>query len=358
MLKLRAASPATAAGFTLIEFMIAMTLSLLVLAALTAAFVANSRSRTEIERANEQMENGRFALQIMSDDLETAGYLSHFNPRNAPALTVGFPNVGDLPNPCFATEASLSATMLMHIQGFDDLPATLEDDGIADEANDLDECDFLGDFKAGTDIVVVRRTATCVAGTANCALVAGAPYFQAALCAAELDPLIPTDHFRLLVAPSANLNRRPRSCAGTADLRQYLTHIYFIANNDEAGDGIPTLKRAELVAATGDPKDDFSVVALARGIEDFQIEYGVDNAGADGAPDAFIAAPANVGAWRDVMTVRLHVLARNTEPTRDHVDTKQYVLAQKAPVTPGGPYKRHVYQTTVRLNNPAGRREQ
>ena len=41
-----------ARGFTIIEFMIAMTLSLLVLAALTATFVANSRSRTEIEKAN------------------------------------------------------------------------------------------------------------------------------------------------------------------------------------------------------------------------------------------------------------------------------------------------------------------
>src|SRR5689334_19544141 len=66
-------------GFTIIEFMIAMTLSLLVLAALTAAFVSSSRSRTEIEKANEQIENGRFALQILTDDLEMAGFLSSFD---------------------------------------------------------------------------------------------------------------------------------------------------------------------------------------------------------------------------------------------------------------------------------------
>lgn len=354
MLTLHRTPPARLAGFTLIEFMIAITLSLLVLAALTAAFVANSRSRAEIEKANEQMESGRFALQILTDDLETAGFLSHFNPRNAPTLPVP----ASIPNPCAASVADLNATMLMHIQGFDDLPSTLEDDGIGDESNDLDECTFLADFKAGTDIVVVRRTATCEAGTANCALVAGAPYFQASLCSAQLDPLTPTEHFRLLVAPSGNLNRLSRTCNANAALRQYLTHIYFIANNDQAGDGIPTLKRAELVAATGVPADDFTVVPLARGIEDFQIEYGVDDVGADGAPDDFVSDPGSVTAWRDVMTVRLHVLARNTEPTRDYLDTKEYTLAQNAPVKFNDAFKRHVYQTTVRLNNPAGRREQ
>lgn len=355
MLTLRPVPPARLAGFTLIEFMIAITLSLLVLSALTAAFVANSRSRAEIEKANEQMESGRFALQILTDDLETAGFLSHFNPRNASPLP-GVP--AQIPNPCAASVADLNAAFMMHIQGFDDLPSTLEDDGIGDEANDLDECTFLADFKAGTDIVVVRRTATCEAGTTNCALVNGAPYFQASLCSTQLDPLTPTEHFRLLVAPSGNLNRLARTCVGNAALRQYLTHIYFVANNDQAGDGIPTLKRAELVAATGGPAVDFTVVPLARGIEDLQLEYGVDDVGADGAPDNFIASPASVTAWRDVMTVRLHVLARNTEPTRDYLDTKQYALAQNAPVTFNDAYKRHVYQTTVRLNNPAGRREQ
>jgi type IV pilus assembly protein PilW len=375
-----------ARGFTIIEFMIAITLSLLVLAALTAAFVASSHSRTEIERANEQIENGRFALQILIDDLETAGFFSHLDIDLALTADTPMPVPAAKPNPCSAALADLRAALPMHIQGYDSLAAL---DG------DLDDC--LADFKPGTDIVVVRRTATCVGGTANCALVAGAPYFQASLCATELGSLINSEYFRLDTT-IGNLNRTQRDCATRAERRQYLTHIYFIANNDVAGDNVPTLKRAEL--GHSDNPAGFTIVPLAHGIEDLQIEYGIDADGAliggDGTPDVYLSNPdlpdldangavtATYGGgcaahaakciqnWRNVVAMRLNVLARNSTTTRDHVETKVYTLglnddgssrcaldsdADGTCESFGDGFKRHVYQTSVRLNNPAGRRE-
>ncbi len=365
-------------GFTLIEFMIAMTLSLLVLAALTATFVANSRSRTEIEKANEQIENGRFALQILSDDLEMAGFLSHLDIDLAVAADTPMPIPGAKPNPCAVTLASLRAALPMHLQGYNDLSAL---------DSDLDDC--LTDFKAGTDIVVIRRVATCVGGSANCAMVAGAPYFQAALCDTQLGSLNYADYFRLETTV-ANLNRTNRNCTTTAQRRQFLVHIYFIANNDLAGDNVPTLKRAELGATGGAIA--FTIVPLAHGIEDLQVEYGIDTTG-DGAPDAFTSsgdtydAPgggagpfANCAAhaaecianWRNTVAIRMNLLARNTSVTRDYVDSKVYILGANDDGTErcardtdddgtceafNNGYKRHVYQTSVRLNNPAGRRE-
>lgn len=384
-----ASKPGT--GFTIIEFMIAITLSLLVLAALTAAFVASSRSRTEIERANEQMENGRFALQILIDDLETAGFLSNLDidlALNADINRITPPAAK--PNPCAASLANLRAALAMHIQGYDSLAAL---------DSDLDDC--LADYKGGTDIVVVRRTATCVGNTANCAMVASAPYFQASLCETQLESLDATQYYRLETTVG-NLNRTKRDCVTLADRRQYLTHIYFVANNDQAGDGIPTLKRAELVQATGTPGTDFAIVALAHGIQDLQVEYGIDTDGAliggDGTPDVFTTDPdladydaagaatatfADCAAhaaqciqnWRNVVAVRLSILARNSVESRDHVETKIYTLGfnddgtsrcahDEVPVggdgtceTFGDGFKRHVYQTSVRLNNPAGRRD-
>jgi len=362
-------------GFTIIEFMIAMTLSLLVLSALTATFVANSRSRAEVEKANEQMENGRFALQILSDDLEMSGFLSRFDIDLALAADTKMPIPGAKPNPCSATLADLRAALPMHIQGYNDLSVL---------SSDLDDC--LSDFKPGTDIVVVRRVATCVGGTANCAFVANAPYFQAALCETQLGSLNYVDYFRLETT-LGNLNRTNRNCATLAEQRQFLVHIYFIAGNDQAGDGVPTLKRAELGAGPA-----FTIVPLAHGIEDLQLEYGIDSTG-DGAPDAFTAsadtydAPGGASGpfatcaahvsecidnWRNVVAVRMNLLSRNSSETRDHTDTKVYILGTKDDGTSrcakdtnadgtceafGGGYKRHVYQTSVRLANPAGRRE-
>lgn len=370
-----------AAGFTIIEFMIAITLSLLVLAALTAAFVASSRSRAEIEKANEQIENGRFALQILTDDVEMAGFLSSFDIDLALAADTPLALPNAKPNPCSAVLADLRAALPMHIQGYDSLAAL---------DSNLDDC--LSDFKAGTDIVVIRRTATCVGGAANCALVAGAPYFQASLCETQLESLNASEYFRLDTT-AANLNRTRRNCTATADRRQYLVHVYYIANDDVAGDGIPTLKRAEL-GNSANPGG-FTVVPLAHGIQDLQIDYGIDN-DIDGAPDTFTSDPDTYDApggaagphadcaahatecianWRNVVSLRLNVLARNSSESRDHTDTKVYVLGMNDDGTDrcardevplggdgtceafGDRYKRHVYQTSVRLNNPAGRRE-
>ena len=202
-------------GFTIIEFMIAMTLSLLVLAALTTAFVASSRSRAEIEKANEQIENGRFALQILTDDLEMAGFLSSFDIDLALTADTPMPIPGAKPNPCAASLANLRAGLPMHVQGYDSLAAL---------DSNLDDC--LADFKAGTDIVVVRRTATCVGGAANCAPNpgSGAPFFQAALCETQLESLDASQYYRLETS-TANMNRTRRDCVTTADRRQYLVHI-------------------------------------------------------------------------------------------------------------------------------------
>src|SRR5262249_62300030 len=92
------------------------------------------------------------------------------------------------------------------------------------------------------------------------------------------------------------LTKHKKDCATAADLRRFVTRIYFIANNDNPGDGIPTLKRSELIGA-GAPcavpgANCFSVVPLVGGIENMQLEYGLDtNAIPDGAPDVFTADP-------------------------------------------------------------------
>jgi type IV pilus assembly protein PilW len=59
----------------------------------------------------------------------------------------------------------------------------------------------------------------------------------------------------------------------------------------------------------------------------------------------------------NVVAVKLHVLARNLEPTAGHVDAKSYTLGPLAVAAADDAYKRHVFSTTVRLVNPSSRRE-
>ena len=339
-----------AGGFSIVELMVALAIGGFIMLLLAAVFFTSSVTRKESERAARQIENGRYAMQILSEDIKHAGYLGEFNPS-----VLATP--GTTPNPCLTTVADLNAALPVHIQGYDG------GSGLTTECTTL-----LADRRTGTDVVVVRRTSTCVVGAAGCdATLSGAPYFQASLCGSgtELASTTATDYFVLDVS-TGTFGKHKKDCAATAGLRRYLTHIYFITNNDVSGDGIPTLKRADLGAGS------FSIVPLVEGVENLQIEYGVDTDN-DGTPDTFTADPDAltyagcatapcVVTWRNVMAVRVNILARNTEATQGYVDSKVYTLGKKANGTDNtfGAYndsiKRHAYDGQVRINNVSARR--
>ncbi len=331
-------------GFSLIELMVAITISLIILAALTVMFVTSSRAREEITRANQQIENGRYAMQVLADDLRLAGYYGGFDPRpdNPDSIFATDP-----PNPCITTLAALKANLILHVQGYD------EGAGITTECNAA-----LTNRKAGTDVVVIRRVSTCKAGPitdTDCSSLAGHYYFQASHCSTQLnaasavDPYAADTNAYILAvgATNAAFNRTRKECdlADPADIRRLITHIYYIdegSYTDADGRDIPTLVRAELKGANFNTR-----TPLAEGIEQMELQYrNVDNDYID--PDTAIAAD-----WRSVTAAELYLLARSTDPSPGHTDTKTYTLGTDT-FTPGDTYKRHVFQTNVLLSNPAG----
>ena len=334
-------------GYTIIELMIAITISLIILASLVSIFANNSRTRAEIERANQQTENGRYALQLITDDLHNAGYFAEFNP--AP-----LPTPGTKPDPCDTSVAGLNGALPLAVQGYD---------------NGAGAPGCLVDVRAGTDILVVRHASTCAVGSAGCDInVPNAAYFQTSGCNSptELASGNPATYY-VLDTNAASFTLHKKDCATLANQYQYRTNIYFVANNDNAGDGIPTLKRAEL----GLGGNTFSIVPLVEGIENLQIEYGLDTtitgtpAVYNANPDTYSGCAATpaicVGYWRNVVAAKINVLARNTTITQGYVDNKVYALGLNADGTVNtvGPfndaYKRHANESVVKLNNPAGR---
>ncbi len=81
-----------------------------------------------------------------------------------------------------------------------------------------------------------------------------------------------------------------------------------------------------------------------------------------GTPNRYetAAGVADTSEWTNVVGVRLYLLVRSTQ----HVGSsagKNYVLGEASPVAvadPGDGFSRHVFTTTVRLVNPAGRKEE
>lgn len=318
-------TPNKQGGLSLVELMIAVALGLMILSGVLAIFANSNRIRGEIEKSSRQIENGRYAMQLLKNDLQAAGYLGEYVPPNAAP--------GVLPDICATDAASIEAGMRFHVQGND---------------NYLGGLACLQDVKDNTDVLVVRHAAACSSANpleAGCDdIVAGAPYLQTSGCA--------TDGISYkLSKDTGELTLRKVGCTNSANIRRFRTHIYFIANNNIGSDGVPTLKRAELGAGQ------FVIVPLVEGIENMQITYGIDNTN-DGVPDdTYTTAPTTVADWWNTMAVKVDLLSRNESTSTGYTDQKTYTLGDNTfgPYNDG--YRRHVYSAATKLENPAGRRE-
>jgi prepilin-type N-terminal cleavage/methylation domain-containing protein len=169
----------SAAGFTLIELMISMTISVLMLTAMVGSLVSTSRNNVEMQKTNGLIENGRFTLQLLQNDLVHAGfwggYVPQFDDLSFPAAPSDVPTV--VPDLCqpYANWNSpyRSALVGIAVQSAEALPAGLG-------------CIAPLSQRPGTDVLAVRHVETCVPGEGTCeADVAGRLYFQSSRCKAE-----------------------------------------------------------------------------------------------------------------------------------------------------------------------------
>src|SRR4051812_44985036 len=97
-------------GFTLIEMMIAITISLLLMVAMAQVLYNITRTNTEMAKTNSQIENGRFAIQLLQNDVGHGGFWGGYVPQHdnqtstaTPALTSAGGSVPTaVPDPCLA----------------------------------------------------------------------------------------------------------------------------------------------------------------------------------------------------------------------------------------------------------------
>jgi type IV pilus assembly protein PilW len=394
-----AATSRSQQGLSLIELMIAITLGMLVVAALLALFLNITRTNSEMAKANRQIENGRFAIQLLQNNIVHAGFWGAYVPPfdNLTSTATGEVPTA-IPDPCVAVSgwnaAYVTNLLGIPVQGYGSTPPS----GTGCVTN------FATDRAANTDVLVVRHAETCLPGIGNCEPYdANEIYFQAALCALE------GSAYRFASGSDIDANSlHKKDCVGTAgppvvittpgtaaDKRKFVSNIYHVRNYPgTASDGvpIPTLMRSSF-----NTDKHLAVQPLIEGIEAFRVEYLIDNTNpclavdytqpiarvnpstcavdadvtkntlpsnrGDGIPDSVCYADTcTLGQLMNVVAVKLHVLARSLEPTPGYLDSKTYTLGDLT-INAGTMsaaqqrYKRHVFSTTVRLTNISGRRE-
>jgi type IV pilus assembly protein PilW len=335
------------AGFTLVEMMIAMTIGLFLLVGMASLTASHSLSSKELEKTSRQIESARYAMQVIGDDVTLAGFYGTFMPKGAAIAT---------PDPCATSVGNL---------GFDSTttPITLPAPAYGYVPGAVPPT-CLTNVAPNTGIVVVRRASSVAIGVG--AAVPGETYLQAAQCNSDPKAFV-------IDSNTASFTLHLKDCGSLAPIRKYMVRTYYVSScnvcSGPKADTTPTLKVAELVGGA------ISITPLSEGIQDLEADYGVDLDN-DGAVDCYVGNPgvdntttcaawasapgwtAGLQNWGNVVTVRLHVLGRNTESSANWVDGRTYDMGLAGTVGPfNDPFKRHAYRAVLRIANVAGMRE-
>lgn len=313
-------------GYGLVELMVALAIGLFISGAVVSLFVTSKSSYRAQEGVDAVLENGRYAIRALADDVRLAGYVGvtydpiKVSPQIYAATAVtgaceaNWVNIGQ---PIFGLNASAAS-------------------GTGSNAGaTFTDCIPAADYKLGTDILVLRHAE----GQAATALAANTLYLLT-----ELDR---GSFFVGTTAPAAETN--------PSAIHEMNIHVYYIRPwATTAGDGIPTLVRETLIAGP-------AMVAqpLVEGIESMQISYGVDTTSpGDKVVDRYYPASSLSTVttvspnWTQVVAVRIELLVRT--PLSDGGfanDTNSYTLGDVAIPAANDRFRRGVYSTTVMLRN-------
>lgn len=313
-------------GVSLIELMIAMVLALVLSAAVITVFANNRHSFNQGENSQRMQDDARHALREITYELSMAGHYGDLlNPREVipdAALSLST-DCGPAGSPKWMYQPVVVGT------GQSLSVAILDNATSANVAANF-SCIGGAEFQDGTDVVSIKRV---VGGRAGAVLTGGKVYLRTNGLVGLLfeEPLGGAPS---IVVPVPNT------------VWEYRPSVYYIRNfSYVADDGIPALCKKVLSGAT----PGMITECLATGIENLQIEYGIDTTG-DSYANVYLPNPAIVDL-QAVVSARVSLLARTAEIDTRYDNEKTFSMSNAAPYTPADSFHRRVVSMTVSIQN-------
>lgn len=312
-------------GFTVVELMIAVTLSMLLGLAIVTVFVNNTHSFDQDDNIARMQDDARHALREIAFDIGMAGNYAELHmpdavlPDGALAIGADCGPSGEV-NWMYRTVEAGTGNSLSLIA---------IDNATSATASAAHTCFQSGELLEGTDIVSIKR----VAGGSTAAPVATNVYLKTNGTVGVLyNGPAPTAPPVAVGAPLADWEYRPS--------------IYYIRQFANApGDNIPTLCKKSLRG----PGPGMTTECLATGIENLQIEYGIDTSD-DGHPNVFMTNPT-LADMQSVVSARIFLVARTTEIDTRYTNNKTYSVSNAPNFSPGDSFHRRVFSTSVSIQN-------
>lgn len=325
-------NPTRQAGLTLVEMLIGMLLGALLSSGVIAAYLGGKRHYFYQEQMARIQENGRYALRLTTRELAMAGFfagLADPSPVDAAAVTV------DCGANAWALETARPLAFVDNHTG--SLPPRSVD-------GDSLSCVDPGVVRPGTDLFAVKRS-----------------FARPSLLRGEVAPgltrgSVETWYLRRLQGASPQWEQhRPRDLDGPAfsdpglSLWEASARVFFVRRYAaDPVDGVPTLCMEALAG------DAMTARCLVEGVEDMQLEFGIDTTG-DGVVNSYRSSPA-ASEIDSAVSVSVHLLLRSLNALPGHIDTRSYQLGSKRVNARHDAFLRRVFSTSIPLHNLAARR--
>jgi type IV pilus assembly protein PilW len=325
-------------GWTLVELLVAMALGLLIIAGIGQIYLAAKRSydiQTSIARIQDV---GRFATELLTQDIRQAGYWGLLNMEHASLAGKLTGNVAP-DNTCVSGNTSWGSMVEERIFGLDDKSPTNPPPGTYSCID--------GSWHQGDVLAIRYGDPTTVTPYPNNSLYINAHSLKGTIALGPdgtTPPIPPTPN------PSFDY--------------ELVAHVYYVRNNavnTDCGSSsvpVPELARKEL-NSSGMPS---MAEGLVTGVEWLEFQYGVDT-NDNGSVNRYLNAhqvdtwnsPTYTFAqnWNAVRSVRFWVLVRDDCPEGGYTDTNTYNMGNES-FTPSGSdahFRRSLYSSTVTLRS-------
>lgn len=315
MNKLRAQS-----GLTLIELLISMGLGITISAGVASIYMESVRNYTQNEEIARLQENGRYALKFLRREISMAGFFAGHS--NIPTTVVGTDCQAGVD---WVTDTSSPIELL---NDFDSDIETIQSTTLTCVGSSL---------QADTDLISIKRFAdsyTLRDGSWNDGVAAadGSQWY------------IRTNNSGNPSWVYGDITEADATEGSAVDYWEYYSGVFFIRDHSEdEGDEIPSLCASRLQANA------MQINCLVEGIEDMQLEFGIDN-DEDGVPDQFVSDPS-AAEIEESVAIRAYLLVRAVNKDYAYTNTKTYRLGSKEIAAFNDNYYRRVFSTTVVLQN-------
>jgi type IV pilus assembly protein PilW len=306
-------SVARSAGVSLIELLVAVTIGVVLIFGATQVYVDSRNTYAINESTARLQETARYAMSVLEPDIRMAnnwGLVKGADFISGKVAQVS----GGAPVPAASLGGAAATTCGANFA----LDLELYIEGTNDSYTHTGGCVPFSAAMPLADTITIRRVSTAL----DNALVATGPL---RICTTRTSGVLVTD------STSGICTGATGTPLADAQINDLIVNMYYVDQSSSQA-GVPSLRRWAL--NTPNPVPNFQEQEIVPGVEDLQIQYGVDLTGGTGVTAGAATQYLNAGTAltnllnaatpAQIVSVRVWILARSDQPEAGFTDNRVY----------------------------------